>query len=185
MKYRSTIIAFALFVVAPLVGIAVAAIDAPAVAAECPANDLYCQGWTPADQALKVRRQTLDYIIANHAWTRDCNDVTVGAEFNGTTCIQNYNNSTGGLLFTFADHNRFDRVATVRAAIALTYDWGYGFERLYGRPPTPKDWALHYPWGWGDFAVATRSNNPMAILNADGSLWCVTQEYNGVCPGRW
>lgn len=174
MKYRFIIISV-VCVLSALLGITVAAINAPSVAAECPASDLYCQGWTPTDQALKVRRQTLDYIIANHAWTKECD----------APCIENYNNSTGGLLFTFADHNRFDRVATVRAAIALTYDWGYGFERLYGRPPSAKDWALHYPWGWGDFAVATRSNNPMVILNADGSLWCVTQEYSGVCPGRW
>lgn len=167
MKWR---ILFAFVILFALLGINYSGI----ARAECPVGELYCEGWNPADQAQKVRFETMDAAIHVHAqMLADCT----------VACIDQYNAASRGILKALADKNHlpFDKV--VLFAISEAYDWGIQATDAYQRPLVQQDWDSHAAWGLNELAARLSINPPLKIWN-DG-VYCVNQEYGGVCPGLW
>lgn len=178
-------------VIAVLVALALgltAANVAPPAEAACPnSEDLYCAPlWTPAMQAQKNRLAWLDTMVAGHAEVlKGCDDVTRVPAYDNRTCVENFDYATHGLLYAVADHNHLPRDKTVLASIALNWEWGVQATKVYHRELGQTDWNKHFAPGMIALAVKLDVNPPLVILNGDEMTWCATEEYGGVCPGKW
>lgn len=68
-----------------------------------------------------------------------------------------------------------------RYAVVRSYEWGIGFEKLYGRPPTEYDWG----YGYSDNAEALRyelAASPVIYITnewATRHFWKIKREYGG------
>lgn len=152
------------------------ALSASTAQAMCPTGDLFCQGWTPAQQAQKVRIQTLDAAIAAHA------GMLAGCD---AACIDNYNNAARGLLGKLAQVNGLPYEKVVLFAISESYDWGLQTANALKRELVQQDWNSHAARGLNDLADKLRVNHPLRIW--DDGVYCVEVDYGGAgtCPGLW
>lgn len=144
--------------------------------AECPVGELYCEGWNPADQAQKVRFETMDASIKAHAqMLADCS----------IACIDQYNKASNGILKKLADFNKLPYDKVVLFAISESYDWGLQATNAYKRPLVQNDWDSHASWGMNELATRLSVNPPLKIWN--DKSWCVTVDYGGAgtCGGLW
>lgn len=144
--------------------------------ARCPAEEAYCQFWSPKDQEQKMRLRVLDAKIQAHL------ELLQGCD---QACIDNYDNAGLQVLSRLAEKNELPRDKVVLAMIANNYDWGLRAAATLGRPLVAQDWANHFVWGVNELADELRVNHPLVILNNNERQWCVTAEYGGTCSGRW
>jgi hypothetical protein len=143
-----------------------------AASAECPIGELYCEGWTPANQAQKVNVARLQTRISEGSY--------MNISGCGDACVGDYDKAGGNLLSRFAKFNNLPVNLVVQAYIVTWDKRAQAADKLLG----PGKWDIQDTGAWlNDFADELRVNHPYFIKGE--RQYCIVADLGGYCPGLW
>lgn len=163
-------IVLAVLVLSALAGL----FSASVVSANCNPGDLFCQGWTPEQQAHKVRVMFLQNRIDHEA--RE--GLSIGTC--DAACVDAYDKAGDRLLSRFAKFNDLPVDLVVKAYLVTWDNRATKADALLGRGK----WDVQDTGEWfNTFADELRVNHPYYILGE--RQYCVVADLGGYCPGLW